>query len=57
VNLASNFFAGPYYDTCTDRLETDDEIAVVWHSSSGGKTQTLTKYTVQKDGAPGPEPK
>jgi hypothetical protein len=30
-----------------DRLETDDSVRVVWSASSGGKTQTLFKYTVQ----------
>jgi hypothetical protein len=28
-------------------LETGDEVTVVWTASSGGKTQTLFKYTVQ----------
>jgi flagellin-like protein len=31
----------------TDVLETDDSIDVVWSASSGGKTQTLFKYSVQ----------
>jgi flagellin-like protein len=30
-----------------DPLETGDNVRVVWAASSGGKTQTLFKYTVQ----------
>jgi flagellin-like protein len=30
-----------------DQLEQDDDIQIVWNAESGGKTQTLTKYTVQ----------
>jgi flagellin-like protein len=30
-----------------DPLETDDDITVVWEAGSGGKTQTLFRYTVQ----------
>jgi hypothetical protein len=29
------------------RLETNDNIRVVWTADSGGKTQTLFKYAVQ----------
>jgi FlaG/FlaF family flagellin (archaellin) len=54
VNLATNSLKPPLRDTCTDRLEAGDEVRLVWHSSSGGKTQTLTKYTVRQDGSPSP---
>jgi hypothetical protein len=38
-------------DSCAlDDLETDDEIRVTWTAESGGKTQTLFKYTVQDGG-------
>jgi hypothetical protein len=30
-----------------DPLETGDDVTVVWEASSGGKTQTLFRYTVQ----------
>jgi flagellin-like protein len=30
-----------------ERFETDDPVRVVWRASSGGKTQTLFRYTVQ----------
>jgi flagellin-like protein len=30
-------------------LMSGDDLQVVWEASSGGKTQTLTKYTVQSD--------
>jgi hypothetical protein len=30
-------------------LQADDDVTIVWESSSGGKTQTLFKYTVQSD--------
>jgi flagellin-like protein len=33
-------------------LEADDEVSVVWKSSSGGKTQKLFKYTVQTGSNP-----
>jgi hypothetical protein len=33
-----------------DDLEQDDNVNVVWTASSGGKTQTLFKYTVQDGG-------
>jgi FlaG/FlaF family flagellin (archaellin) len=57
VNLADDFGSGPpFVDICTDRLNGGDEFRAVWRASSGGKTQTLTKYTVQEDGAPGPNP-
>jgi flagellin-like protein len=53
VDLVTDFTKG-YDHTCTDRLSTDDDVHLVWHASSGGKTQTLTKYVVQEDGAPTP---
>jgi hypothetical protein len=53
VDLVTDFTKG-YDHECTDRLVTDDDVDLVWHASSGGKTQTLTKYTVQEDGAPMP---
>jgi FlaG/FlaF family flagellin (archaellin) len=36
-----------YQNFETERLLTDDSINVVWTASSGGKTQTLFKYSVQ----------
>jgi flagellin-like protein len=54
VDLVTNSAKGSLEDTCTDRLSTDDDVTLVWHASSGGKTQTLTKYVVQEDGAPTP---
>jgi flagellin-like protein len=40
---------GPYISTAaqTDRLNQTDTANVVWSAESGGKTQTLFKYTVQ----------
>jgi hypothetical protein len=55
VNLAADLTrSAAYYDTCTDRLTTGDELHLVWRSASGGKTQTLTRYTTQSDGSPVP---
>jgi FlaG/FlaF family flagellin (archaellin) len=55
VNLNTNYASGgTISDTCTDRLATDDDIRVVWNANSGGKTQSLTKYTVQSDRSPPP---
>jgi hypothetical protein len=33
-----------------DDLQTGDNVRIVWEASSGGKTQTLFKYTVQNGG-------
>jgi hypothetical protein len=38
-----------------DPVRSGDEVQVVWEASSGGKTQTLNRYTVQsgyQGGAP-----
>jgi FlaG/FlaF family flagellin (archaellin) len=55
VRLAEKFGGGTVTNLlCTDRLSTGDELRAVWQSSSGGETQTLTKYRVTEDGAPPP---
>jgi flagellin-like protein len=54
VKIAETLGGSQNNDVCTDRLSPDDDLRAVWRSSSGGKTQTLTKYTVENDGAPGP---
>jgi flagellin-like protein len=39
------------YGLCVvDPLKTDDQIQVVWEASSGGKTQTMFRYSVQDGG-------
>jgi hypothetical protein len=65
--LASHNFNNPsvsiasapsgYADICTDRLQANDRVSVVWHAKSGGSTQTLTQYTVRSDSSPGPSPR
>jgi FlaG/FlaF family flagellin (archaellin) len=56
VKLSETLGGSVYNTVCTDRLTPGDDLQVVWHAQSGGKSQTLTKYRLQNDGAPGPTP-
>jgi flagellin-like protein len=56
VAVQTASFFGSYPDWATlDPVRSGDDVQVIWRASSGGKTQTLTKYTAQSgapDGAP-----